>query len=39
MTLRGIQDETDELKRQKYSEIIISETERMYRQWEFYDYH
>lgn len=25
----GIQDETDELKRQKYSEIIISETERM----------
>ena len=25
----GIQDETDERKRQKYSEIIISETERM----------
>ena len=25
----GIQDETDEEKRQKYSEIIISETERM----------
>ena len=25
----GIQDETDEWKRQKYSEIIISETERM----------
>lgn len=25
----GIQDETDEAKRQKYSEIIISETERM----------
>ncbi len=25
----GIQDETDELKRQKYCEIIISETERM----------
>lgn len=25
----GIQDETDELKRQRYSEIIISETERM----------
>lgn len=25
----GIQDETDELKRQRYAEIIISETERM----------
>lgn len=25
----GMQDETDEVKRQKYSEIIISETERM----------
>ena len=25
----GIQDETDEGKRQKYSEIILSETERM----------
>ena len=25
----GMQDETDEEKRQKYSEVIISETERM----------
>ncbi len=25
----GLQDETDEVKRQKYSEVIISETERM----------